>query len=99
MTEKKVGATCIVDEQGRLAGIMTDHDLRRILAKDNVDVGRMKVDEHMTATPLTVRPEMLVAEAIRLTETKSVSVLPVVDANRVVVGLIHLHDLLRSGAA
>ncbi len=99
MTAKKVGATCVVDAQGRLAGILTDHDLRRILARDAVDVGRMAVDDHMTRTPMTIRPETLVAEAIRVTEAKSISVIPVVDGSMVVVGLIHLHDLLRSGVA
>jgi arabinose-5-phosphate isomerase len=99
MTAKKVGATCVVDAQGRLAGILTDHDLRRILAKDAVDVGAMAVDEYMTRTPMTIAPQTLVAEAIRVTEAKSISVLPVVDDSLVVVGLIHLHDLLRSGVA
>ncbi len=99
MTRKKVGATCVVEADGTLAGILTDHDLRRILARDGVDLARLPVEESMTASPLSVGPDMLVAAAIRLTETRSISVLPVVDAARRLVGLVHLHDLLRSGVA
>ncbi len=99
MTAKKVGATCVVRGDGGLAGILTDHDLRRALAKDGLDLATAKVDGVMTVAPLTIRPEMLVAEAVRITETRSVSVLPVVDGAGRAVGLVHLHDLLRSGAA
>ncbi len=99
MTAKKVGATCVIASGGRLAGILTDHDLRKALAKDGLNIGTATVDTVMTVAPLTIRPEMLVAEAVRITETRSVSVLPVVDGAGVAVGLVHLHDLLRSGAA
>lgn len=99
MTQKKVGATCVVEPDGTLAGILTDHDLRKILAREGVDLARLPVEQTMTAKPTCVRPEMLVAEAVRVTETKSISVLPVVDAAGQLVGIVHLHDLLRSGAA
>ncbi len=99
MTAKKVGATCVVEPDGRLVGLLTDHDLRRILAGGGGDIGTMKVEASMTAAPMTIRPDLLVAAAIRLTETRPVSVLPVVDAAGKLAGLVHLHDLLRSGAA
>lgn len=99
MTAKKVGATCVTGPGGVLAGILTDHDLRRAFAKPGLDIGVERVEAVMTARPLTIRPEMLVAEAVALTESRSVSVLPVVDGAGVAVGLVHLHDLLRSGAA
>ncbi len=99
MTAKKMGATCVVDNQGRLLGILTDHDLRRVLARDGADINRIQVNDVMTTAPLTVTKEMLVAAAIRLTETRQVSVLPVVDPDRSLVGIVHLHDLLRSGVA
>jgi arabinose-5-phosphate isomerase len=99
MTQKKVGATCVVEADGTLAGILTDHDLRKILARDGVDLAKVPVDQSMTANPTFVRPDMLVAEAVRVTETRSISVLPVLDPGRRLVGIVHLHDLLRSGAA
>ena len=99
MTAKKVGATCVTGPGGVLAGILTDHDLRKAFAKSGLDIGVEQVDTVMTVKPLTIRPEMLVAEAVALTETRSVSVLPVVDGAGKAVGLVHLHDLLRSGAA
>lgn len=97
MTQKKVGATCVVDQAGVLLGILTDHDLRRALTREGTQIDRVKVDDTMTAAPLTVGREMLVAAAIRLTETKRVSVLPVVDEGRKLAGIVHLHDLLGSG--
>jgi arabinose-5-phosphate isomerase len=97
MTEKKVGATCVVDSRGGLVGILTDHDLRRALARADIDIGRAKVDEVMTISPLTVFKEMLAAEAIRLTEMRKVSVLPVVEKDQSLIGLVHLHDLLSAG--
>jgi arabinose-5-phosphate isomerase len=99
MTAKRVGATFVTDEDGRLLGVMTDHDLRRTLSAGDADLRSLTVDHAMTRAPLTIQPGALVAEAIRLTETRSVSVLPVVDADGRVVGLVHLHDLLRSGVA
>lgn len=97
MTAKKVGATCVTGPDGRLLGILTDHDLRRALASDNIDIKTGRVEAFMTKSPLSVSPDMLAAEAIALTEKKSVSVLPVVDSGGMLAGLIHLHDLLRSG--
>ena len=97
MTAKKMGATCVVGEGSRLVGILTDHDLRRAMARDDLDINRSKVDEVMTRSPLSVKKEMLVAEAMRLTQIRSVSVLPVLGPDGELVGIVHLHDLLRSG--
>jgi len=97
MTAKKVGATCVAGADGKLLGILTDHDLRRALASDKVDIKTGLVDSFMTVSPLCVRPDMLAAEAVALTEKRSVSVLPVVDSAGVLCGIIHLHDLLRAG--
>jgi arabinose-5-phosphate isomerase len=99
MSRKKMGATCVVDAGGTLEGIVTDHDLRRALAGEGCDIARVRVGDVMTVSPLAVGPDMLVAEAIRMTEDKRVSVLPVVGPGRVLAGIVHLHDLLRSGAA
>lgn len=97
MTAKKLGATCVVDEAGRLAGLLTDHDLRRALARDGADVLGTPVAAFMTASPLAIPPEMLVAEAVALTEAKRISVLPVTGAGGALAGIVHLHDLLGAG--
>jgi len=97
MTAKKVGATCVTEPKGKLLGILTDHDLRKALARESVDIRSARVEDFMTKSPLSIKPTMLVAEAIRITETKSVSVLPVVDDGGGLAGLVHLHDLLRTG--
>ncbi|MEK7766830.1 MAG: KpsF/GutQ family sugar-phosphate isomerase [bacterium] len=97
MTAKKVGAACVVDAAGRLGGVLTDHDLRKALARDGTDVARVKVGDFMTVAPLAVPRDMLVAEAVRLTETRRVSVLPVVEGDGTLAGIVHLHDLLRAG--
>jgi arabinose-5-phosphate isomerase len=99
MSSKKMGATCVVDTSGRLEGIVTDHDLRRVLTSEGCDIARVTAGQVMTVSPLTISPDMLVAEAIRITEERRVSVLPVAGPDHVLAGIVHLHDLLRSGAA
>lgn len=98
MTAKKLGATCVVDADGRLAGLLTDHDLRKALAgASGADVLATPVRALMTVAPLAIGPDMLVAEAIRLTEARRVSVLPVAGPDRRLAGIVHLHDLLGAG--
>lgn len=99
MTAKRLGCAGVV-EDGRLAGIITDGDLRRHMqAKDGLDnlLGRTAA-EVMTRGPKTVPPSMLAAEALRIINSKSITTLFVVDDGRP-VGVLHVHDLLRSGVA
>jgi arabinose-5-phosphate isomerase len=93
MTQKRFGAVGVTDTQGRLAGIITDGDLRR-----HID-GLMEhtAGEVMTAEPKTITPETLAAEALALMQGR-ITVLFVVEDERP-VGVIHVHDLLRSGVA
>jgi arabinose-5-phosphate isomerase len=92
---KKLGMTCIVDEAGKLAGIVTDGDLRRHLTS-----GKHLLDQRasdvMTSHPVTVTPETLAAEALRILEERKITSLVVVDADRHVRGVVHLHDLWRT---
>jgi arabinose-5-phosphate isomerase len=94
MTEKRFGCAAVVDEAGRLAGIITDGDLRRHMR------GLMShhAGEIMTPAPLAVPPSLLAAEALRLMNERRVTVLFVVDEARP-VGVLHVHDLLRTGVA
>jgi len=95
-----LGAVNVIDDAGRLAGIVTDGDLRRSLQKANyADLPNIKSEELMTRDPVVVTPEMLAFDALRLMEDRpsQISVLPVVDGQRGCVGLIRVHDIVRSG--
>jgi len=97
-----LGAVNVLDKDGRLAGIITDGDLRRTLQKLGArDFGfaNLKCDDLMTLNPTVTNPEMLAFDALRLMEDRpsQISVLPVVDDDRRCVGLIRLHDIVRSG--
>ena len=94
MTEHPLGAACIVDKEEQLLGIITDGDVRRLLAKKG-DILDLPIGDCMTLDPLTVNKEQLLGEAIRLMEDREsqISVLPVVIADeRKLVGLVRLHD-------
>ena len=95
-----LGAVNVVDETGRLAGIITDGDLRRTIQKcDASSLANLKCDEVMTKSPTSALPQLLAYDALRLMEDRpsQISVLPVVDEAGVCVGLIRLHDIVRSG--
>lgn len=96
MTRKKLGAVNVVDKAGSLVGILTDGDLRRQLEKGEGLLDR-KIKEVMTPNPKTISPEKLAAQALKLMQDKSITVLPVVEENKILVGAIHLHDLLKAG--
>jgi arabinose-5-phosphate isomerase len=95
-----LGAVCVVDEAGRLAGIITDGDLRRAVQQtDHEALSKLTSDGFMTRRPTVASPELLAFDALRLMEDRpsQISVLPVVDADGVCVGLIRVHDIVRSG--
>jgi len=95
-----LGAVNVVDESGHLAGIITDGDLRRTIQKcDPGSLADLKCDEIMTRDPAFASPSLLAYDALRLMEDRpsQISVLPVVNEDRVCVGLVRLHDIVRSG--
>ncbi|MFN3688566.1 SIS domain-containing protein [Salinarimonas sp.] len=94
-SDKSFGCAIVVDAAGRLAGIVTDGDVRRHMGNDLL---ARSVDEVMTRKPLTIAPDILLGEALELVETRKVSALVVVEEGRP-VGLVHVLDLLRAGAA
>lgn len=98
ITEKGFGATAVVEESGRLVGIFTDGDLRRVLERFGLGALDRPVREFMTRTPKTISPDRLAVEAVRAMEEHEISVLLVVEGD-VLVGIVHLHDLLRMGVA
>ena len=95
LSNKKVGCVVIVDEGGRLAGIITDGDVARNLHRNLKDV---TVEEVMTRTPRTVEPDMSAGAAIAFLNENKIGALIVVEGDRP-VGVVHFHDLLRIGAA
>ena len=94
ITQKRLGCAGVT-ENGRLVGIITDGDLRRHMQDDLL---ARRAGDVMTRGPKTVPPSMLAAEALRIMNSKSITTLFVVDDGRP-VGVLHVHDLLRSGVA
>jgi arabinose-5-phosphate isomerase len=102
ITQFGLGAVNVLDADGRLAGIITDGDLRRSLQKlggRDFSFANLKCDDLMTHNPIVATPEMLAFDALHLMEDRpsQISVLPVVEGDRLCVGLIRLHDIVRSG--
>jgi arabinose-5-phosphate isomerase len=96
MTRKGLGMTAILEDDGRLAGIFTDGDLRRTLDRP-IDIRLTTIDEVMTLHGKTARPEMLAAEALKIMEDHKIGALIVVDEQDHPVGAFNLQDLLRAG--
>ena len=93
INDKKMGATLVVDGARKLAGIISDGDLRRALSRGD-DIYRMKVEEIMSATPQTIDENATSAEAIALMELSAITHLIIADTHQKVKGMVHLHDLL-----
>lgn len=96
MTSKRLGATCVVDDQGLLCGIVTDGDLRRLLQR-TTDVTNVSTVQAMTKNPKTIRTGLLAVMALEEMEQFNITQLPVVDEQHRPVGMIHLHDLVKAG--
>jgi arabinose-5-phosphate isomerase len=95
MSSKGFGCVGVTGSNGNLVGIVTDGDLRRHMRGDLLSAS---VEEIMTQAPKTIRPDQLVSEALELLESMKITALFVVDGGRP-VGIVHIHDLLRAGAA
>lgn len=95
MTSKGFGIAMVVDGNGKLAGVVTDGDLRRNMT----DLMKRSAGTIATRSPVTAQPDMLAAEALALMNKRAISVLAVVDKGGEPVGLLHIHDLLRAGVA
>lgn len=95
MSSKGLGMTCVVGADDRLAGIITDGDLRRHMAR-LPDVLERTAGEVMTRQPLTASGTMLAVEALRMMEQRRITSLPVVTPDQVVRGVLHIHDLWRT---
>ena len=99
ISDKGLGAVSVVDEEGKMLGVLTDGDIRRGLSK-GVDFLQRSVADLMTKAPKYITADKLAAQALHLMESnqpKPITVLPVLDENKVVIGLLHMTDLVRQG--
>jgi arabinose-5-phosphate isomerase len=95
MSTKGFGCVAVTDSNGKLAGVITDGDLRRHM---RMDLLQAPVDDVMTKSPKIVRPDQLASEALQLLNSSKITALFVVELDRP-VGIVHFHDLLRAGVA
>ena len=94
MTHKRLGATVVVDN-GKLVGIITDGDLRRMLM-NTTDIEHVKASQIMTTAPKTIEEDALVVDALHKMRQNSITQLPVIKDGKY-LGIIHLHDILKEG--
>jgi len=95
ITRKRLGMTAVIGEDGKVAGIFTDGDLRRTV-EHVADLKSAKVAEVMTKAPQTIQPQSLAVEAVELMERRKMNQLLVVDDRGTLVGALNMHDLFRA---
>jgi len=95
MSSKKLGMTCVVDDERRLLGVITDGDLRRHMSRDR-DILSLKAADVMTRGAVSIAPGVLAAEALNIMEQRKITAIVVVDESRRVAGVLHLHELWRT---
>jgi arabinose-5-phosphate isomerase len=95
MSSKRLGMTCVVEAGGRLVGVFTDGDLRRLMTRQS-DVLSLRAGQVMTPDPITIDRQLLAVEALKIMETHKITSVVVVDGGRRVEGVVHLHDLWRT---
>jgi arabinose-5-phosphate isomerase len=93
MSAKKLGMTTVAGLDGKLLGILTDGDLRRLMEKHGGATLSMTAGDCMVRGPQTIGPQVLASEALNLMEKKKITSVVVVDAAQKVLGVVHLHDL------
>lgn len=96
MTAKGFGMTTVTNNKGKLLGVFTDGDLRRII-DSKTDISTVNIDSVMTKNPKTVKHDMLAAEALTIMEKASITAVVVEDASNHPIGVLHMHDILRAG--
>jgi len=100
MTSKKLGVTTVVDREKRLTGIITDGDLRRLMERElsrGKDIFYLRAKDVMTRNPKIIAKDALAVSAVQVMESYSITSLVIIDKDRKVEGIIHLHDCLKKG--
>lgn len=96
ITTKRLGCTCVLNDDGTLAGLITDGDLRRLLQK-TTDISNVRVADVMTRTPKVVPLGTLAVVALQEMESYNITQIVVVDERGCPAGVVHLHDLVKAG--
>lgn len=96
ITSKRLGTTCVVNDNGKLSGIITDGDLRRLLEK-TIHLENLKASDAMTKNPKTISKDLLASFALQLMEQYNITSLIVIDKDKTPIGMVHLHDLVKLG--
>ncbi len=99
IVDKRLGGVCVVDQEGRLTGLVVDGDVKRVLL-ENDNALDLSITKAMNDRPTTIDPEMLAIDALRMMEQRKrgpVTLLIAVDKEQRPVGLLHIHDVLRAG--
>ncbi len=96
MTDSRMGSTSVVGENEELIGVITDGDIRRAVRDGGRNLLDEKVTEVMTAEPISVSPDMLAAEALKLMENREINHLPIIDEEGCPAGMVNFQDLLRA---
>ena len=94
----RLGAVLICDDDNKLAGIITDGDIRHCVAAKNINFSDTNVDSIMTKSPQSISTDSFLHEALYIMEKFQITVLPVVDSKNKLEGILHLHDILGKGA-
>ena len=95
ITSKRVGVTCVVDNNEKLLGIITDGDLRRAIEK-NMPLEPLTAADVMTKKPKTITTNKLAVEALNMMEKHKITSVVITDSSKKVVGLLHMHDILKA---
>ena len=96
LNEKNIGAVIIIDDDRHVSGIVTDGDIRRYIAGD-LAFHPLKAKDMMTPDPISIDETILAADALSIMQRHEITVLPIIDTERKMVGILHLHDLLGKG--
>jgi arabinose-5-phosphate isomerase len=96
LNAKNIGAVLILSSENKILGILTDGDIRRLVFK-LPQIFEQKVVDVMTPAPKTIQAELLAADALSIMQRHEVTVLPVVDKDSNLIGILHLHELLGKG--
>ncbi|TKB12164.1 SIS domain-containing protein [Desulforhopalus sp. IMCC35007] len=96
LNEKDTGVVLVVDENNTILGIVTDGDVRRCVVK-NGGITDITAEQLMTKNPICIGPEQLAADALSIMQKHEITALPIVDAEKRLLGLLHLHNLLGKG--
>ncbi len=98
MDRFRLGAVIILDEADKLTGIITDGDIRHHMATQTLEIDNLIVDDIMTSNPQSLTIDSYLYEALNIMEKYQITVLPIVDQNDKIDGLLHLHDILGKGS-